>query len=336
MAIVVEVLNRSGHVISSHKFSGERVVIGRGLNVDLTLQDPHIDARHLIVERAEDTHNLYCEDINSRNGVYQLRARKPGYGISFKHKMRLASRKLFYSGQQFLLGRTVIRIYDADHPVAAPLALSRWEDIGHGLSHWGVWLSTIVAIVLCQGVDAYLDDPTQKNLWRYVLPSGYALLAALGYAGLWAFIGRNLRHEGRFTVHFSIALLGILALTAFDWFLPVLVFNLRLWWAQTMISALFSAVLAFAVGFLALHFAAHLKPAVRAAVAMVVPTALLLSVIIATITRPEFQPTPGYETALVSPKWQVRGSIEREEFLDEAFELFKQAADDTIDDKAEE
>lgn len=329
MAIVIEVLNRAGHVISVHKFGTDRVVIGRGLNADLTLHDPHLDARHCVIDRSVDTHNLYCEDAQSLNGVWQLFSRKPGYGITFKNKTRLGGKTLFYSGQQFLLGRTVLRVYAADHPVVAPLPMSRWEELGHGLSHWAVWLGAMLAIIVSQSLDAFLANPTQDNVLQYVLPSGYALIAAAAYAGLWAFVGRNLRHEGRFATHFSVALLAILALACIEWLMPFVVYNLRLWWAQAALDTVFTALLTFVVGLSTLLYATHLKPLVRALVALVIPMAMLLSTAIGALTEPDFSAVPPYETALVAPHWQLRQGVVPETFMAQAKTLFATPTEET-------
>lgn len=336
MAIVIEILNRAGHVINTYKFAGDKVVIGRGLNADLTLHDPHLDARHCAIELAPDSHNLYCEDAKSLNGVFLLNSKKQGYGITFKNKTRLSKRQLFYSGQQFLLGRTVIRVYHADHPVVAPLPLSRWEEIGHYLSHWSVWLPVMCGIVVLQSLDSYLNNPTRENILQYILPSGYALLGALTFAGIWAFVGRNLRHEGRFSTLFSVALLTLLLAAVLDWLLPIFVYNSGLWWAQSAIDTLLGAGLAFAAGLLTLLYATHLKLLPRVLVALIIPTVLVLSLVIGAITKPEFRSSPAYETALVAPHWQVRSGIEEGQFLTEVQSLVRDVKDDIHSDDQEE
>ncbi len=324
MAIVVEVLNRSGHVISTHKYDSQKVEIGRGLDADLTLHDPHVDAHHLVIECMSESHNLYCEDLHSLNGVWLLSSKRPGYGITLKNKNRLTQRRLFYSGQQFMLGRTILRVYVSDHPVASPIPLSKWEDIGHRLSHWGIWVSAGLCIVVLQSLSSYFNNPTQDNLLQYILPSGYALIGALTYAGVWAFVGRNLRHEGKFLTHLSVALLTVLMSVLVNFSLPVVLFNTGFWWLSDFIDSTFSALLAFAGIWLALLYSTQLKKWPRLSVSMIAPAAILLSVVIGALTRPEFRSAPPYEKALVGPSWQWREPVTLELYSQSAAGLFDQ------------
>lgn len=224
-----------------------------------------------------------------------------------------------------MLGRTIIRVFAADHPVVAPLPFSQWEEVGHRLSHWSVWLTAVLAMVLLQSLDAFLNNPTQKNVLQYILPSGYQLLGALAYGGIWAFIGRILRHEGKFATHFSVALLILLVSSALNWVMPVIIYNLKLWWVRDAIETFLSAALVFVAGLMALMYATHLKIVTRVFVALLAPTAMVLTLIISAITRSEFHSSPSYETALVAPVWQWRAAIDEATFINKTQELFNQA-----------
>lgn len=322
MAIVVEVQNRSGGVIQTQTFDSNKVSIGRGLNNDFIVHDQHADATHLCIEQGEATHNFYCEDQNTLNGVWLLMSKLPSRAVSLKGQSRLHGRKLFYSGQQFLVGRTIVRVFSSEHPVAPTLAFSRWEQVVATLSHWWVWLTALVATVALQSYGGYLNNPIQGHFFQYLLPSAYVVFGALFYAGVWGFIGKNLKHESRFAAQFSLALLAVLAIGLLDWLMPILIYNLKLWWVKGVIDELVGATIVFVMLLLTLLFATALKPVTRFFVALVIPVGLLLSFVISGFTQDDFKPTPSYETALVAPPWQWRRVVERTAFLQHTQQLY--------------
>ena len=324
MAIVVEVLNRSGLILHTHRYQGDTVKIGRSFDSDLILHDPHIEADHLEITLDTDTTNLYAKDCNSRNGTWLA----PGTGIArtvhFKQKQPVLGKRLFYSGQTFLVGRTILRVFHSSHLVPEAVPLSPWESIGYRLAYWWVWGSVLLSIIVLQSLNAYLHNPAQKNVLQYILPSGFAVIGALLFAGFWAFVGRNLKHEAKFSVHFSVALMGALALALFDMVLPVITFNLELGWIFGMAKELANAGVIFVVSIITLIYATSLKPVVRSLVALVIPLAIVLSVVIEVFTRPEFINAPSYDTALVTPPLNWRGSQSAQEFVEQASTLYSE------------
>jgi len=216
-------------------------------------------------------------------------------------------------------------VFFSGHVVPKAIPLSPWESFGYKLAHWWVWGAALVAVVVFQSCNAYLNNPVQKNALQYVLPSGYVVIGALMYAGLWAFVGRNLKHEAKFSVHFSVALLAALVLAVIDTFLPIAAFNFKLGWLAPVLKEVVSAVVVFGVGVVTLIYATAMKPFVRGAVASIIPTAILLSLIISLFTQPEFRGSPRYETAMVSPSWQWRSSNPPSEFMQQADGLYAKA-----------
>lgn len=333
MALVVQLINRSGAVIATQKFNQDRIVLGRALDSDVILQDPHVDARHLVVEMDPATQRLAARDLSSLNGTWRME--QSHHGVPGRRKSRFTSSP-FFSGQVFELGRTHVRICASSHEVAPALPMSRWESLGHSLAHWWVYSLLVALLIVLQIWDAYLSNPEADKLSQYALSALYPILAAVAFAGLWGFIGKNIRHDAKFPTHLSAALAAVLAVSAFEFIAPYWAFQFDLWQWQGTLTAVFSALVVFALGVVTLSMATHLVGVVRTAVASVVPALLLIPTLLGILGRPEFQPLPPYDRSMVEPAMQFRPVTDEEEFLQAADKLYAESVDDSASTQNEE
>lgn len=325
-AIVVQLINRAGAVISTQKFRKNQIVLGRALDCDVILQDPHVEARHMAVEIDPASHRLSGRDLATLNGTWRME--QSPRGVPGRRKNRFNDSP-FFSGQVFELGRTHIRICSAAHEVAPALPVSRWESLGHALAHWWIYSLLVVLLIVLQVWDAYLSNPESNKLSQYALSALYPILAAVGFAGLWGFIGKNIRHDAKFPTHLSAALGAVLAVSAFEFIAPYWAFQFGLWQWQGTITALFSAITVFALGVVTLSMATHLVGVVRTAVALVVPVLLLIPTMLNVLGQPEFQSMPPYDKSMVEPVMQFRAVTDVGEFLNAADQLYAESLEDS-------
>lgn len=316
MAIIVERINRSGQVLQTEVHDKPEITLGRGFDCDIILSDPHVDRYHARIEMNPETGAFRCLDQNSRNGVWLLHNGPLAGALRKKNRIR---RSPFYSGQTFALGRTLLRIYASDHQVAPAEPMSRWEEIGHSLSHW--WLSLFLTLVLMGLLvwDGFLNDPRADSLPEHGLQALYLVLGAVLFAGVWAGIGRSSRHDGKFALQLNIALFGLVLFSVAESLLPFLVFNLNMWSMSAWLSALFPAVILFLVLYFALIYSTHLGMVARMAVATSIPAvALVIPLLVESAKKVDFDSVPNYNRALVSPKWQYRQPVSLDQFLEDA------------------
>lgn len=326
MALVLQLINRAGVVIATHRFHQDRLVVGRALDCDLVLQDPHVDAHHLEITMDAHTGRLSGRDLGSLNGTWRL-AQNPR-GVLNK-KTALSHEGPFFSGQVFELGKTHLRICSSLHEVAPPLPLSRWEALGHFMAHWWIYCVLGLLMIGLQVWDSYLSEPSTKKLSQFALGAIYPVLAAVVYAGVWGFIGKNIRQDNKFTSHLTAALAAILVVTAFEFSAPYWAFHWELGRWETNIVTVFTAAMVFGVGFISLSFATHLRGFGKSAVAMVAPLLLLIPLVLDILGEPEFLPVPPYDRSLVEPAWQLRPSDEVDDFLAAARKLYPELGDET-------
>lgn len=332
MAIVVQLINRAGAVIVTQKFDKDHIVLGRALDCDVILQDPHVEARHMAVEVDAASQRLSGRDLSTLNGTWRMEQNPRG--VPGRRKTRFFDSP-FFSGQVFELGRTHIRICSAAHQVAPAMPMSRWESLGHALAHWWIYSLLVVLLIVLQIWDSYLSNPESNKLSQYALSALYPILAAVAYAGLWGFIGKNIRHDAKFPTHLSAALGAVLAVSAFEYIAPYWAFQFGLWQWQGTITALFSAITVFALGVVTLSMATHLAGMVRTAVALVVPVVLLIPTLLGVLGQPDFQPLPPYDRSMVEPVMQFRAVTDADEFLEAADQLYVEFHEDSASTSGE-
>jgi hypothetical protein len=118
------------------------------------------------------------------------------------------------SGDRVTVGRTNLRVYASDHAVEPThqMMLSSW--LGHGRSH-SLFASLMMVFALAAVMFISYQERTTKLDWNPLfLEALYAGLVVLFWAGIWALIGRLLRHQPNFTAQlgFTALVTGIVAL----------------------------------------------------------------------------------------------------------------------------
>jgi hypothetical protein len=322
VALIVQIINRSGVPISSHRVSAERVVLGRALDSDVILQDPHVNPHHLEIVVDSATGKLMARDMSTINGTWCIEQNKRG-SVS-RHKSPLNGAGPFFSGQIFELGKTYVRICSTQHAVAPALPLSRWDALGAATSHWWLFVLLGVMLITLDIWDGFLSNPDRKHMAKNAIEALYPILAAGVYAGIWGLVGKIIRHDAKFTSHFTVALAGMLALTCIQVIMPYGVFNLGGWEFQPLIDAAVSGILLLILGLISLSLATHLRNLARFAIAMIAPVLIMVTSVQGIISRAEFRSAPPYDRSLVEPKWQFRQANTVEEFLSVSQDLYAQ------------
>lgn len=318
MAVIIEFVNRNGQVLRSESFDKDSILLGRGYHCDLILADPHVEAEHLLVQHNSTSGAFICEDRRTTNGTWAILGR-PGW---FQPRSkRISGPAHTFSGQIYRLGRTYLRLVSPAHHVPPALPISRWEGVGEILSRG--WLCALLALMLValRTVDAYLSAPQAGNLVQYSLNAVNMLFMAVFYGVFWTVVGKNFGQDAKFATQFSIALLGLLLVSAFEFTLPFWLYNFNIWHFGRYLTELFAALTLFAAIYTTLVYVSRLRPTGRVVMASIVPVVLLIPVALEAVSRADFDPVPDYNRALVAPGWQMRPVVSTAEFLRDAREL---------------
>ena len=185
MELVIEVVTRSGKVLSLHPVSGERIRIGRGYDNHLILQEEHVCPFHaeLVID---DSGELVLVDHSEVNGVKD------------KHNQPLPERVRVNSGDVFTIGKHHVRILKPDHPVAEAKRINVFEDMARALNHWYLALALAIVFGLWNLVDTYFSAFQEVTWSQMAVKSIFITLGVAVIPIVVALLARVFRKEVKF------------------------------------------------------------------------------------------------------------------------------------------
>jgi len=294
MGFIVEVTSRSGRVIERHRINGSVATLGRAFDNDVILSDPYVDANHAVIEATEQ-------------GL-QIRATRTGIPVWIGRKTIDETPALLASGDSVSLGRTHLRIYALDHPVASVLSFDRIEQLFSSLTTPSRLVMALTGFVALIALDTWLRSYQTMEFSRLVQELISYLTMTLAWATCWAVVARISRGEPRFFHHWLVAVIAVALNQVGEFLLEVIAFNTGSLTTVQMIRYLIEgACLAFALT-LNLRFALRQSPVARHAYAqgfawLIVGYAVLTawSLDDLFLLYPEFDATVLPETFRVAP-----------------------------------
>lgn len=201
---LIECLDRDGQVLRTESVTRWPVSIGRALDCDVVLDDPHVAARHLILQPGNAGLELQVGD--TLNGVELAGAHLPAGG-----------RAPLASGQGLRLGGTRLRVRLPDEPLAPerPLAghqLREWAQAGHAGPgvRWTTLLGwAMVALTWLMALHWLESDPGTPAA-SYLSAGLGALTGVLAWSFFWAVGNKLFQRRLRFGEHLQLALRHLL------------------------------------------------------------------------------------------------------------------------------
>ncbi|MCW7537110.1 FHA domain-containing protein [Aquabacterium sp. A7-Y] len=206
---LIEVLDRDGQLRQSYPVTAWPVSLGRSLDCDIVLDDPHVAPRHLSLEGRPEGLLLAVGD--SVNGVKSGRS-----------WLRAGSSALRPPGEELLLGGTRLRVRLRGEPLAPEVAVPRPGSWRPGLpasalgasALWLAWMSW----------EEYLATDPGEFLLRFALMVIVSCAALSLWSLLWALGSKLFRHRFDYWTHLRIAASGLLASGVLGALLAVLAF----------------------------------------------------------------------------------------------------------------
>ncbi len=320
MRIVLEEVNRNKKVLQRHRFSlaeqnesqsKSNISIGRALDNDLILNEPHVSPHHLQIS-LNDQGKMVLTDLNSENGIRSINRRE------------IPSGSIVNSGDVFLLGRSYVRVWDDQHPVEPAWKLHGVEDFFYSFSSIGAVLVLLFMFVASKwqisSMNNYADIPFSIIMQDLIT----SLMVIVGWASLWSLGGRMLRHDGRFLGHCSVTLLAAICIHWFPVLIKWLLFNLQLGLWMPEARYFFNGAVLSLLLWSNFYLALPQKPNTRIIWANSIAWGLVLIYILPPIfDKNSFRGYPRYDSLLMpsSAVWANPEDINR--FIQRGDELFK-------------
>jgi hypothetical protein len=232
---LLEVLDRDGHVRQSLPVTQWPASVGRALDNDLVLDDPHIAAHHFHIDA--DAGGVFVQVGDTLNGL-----RSEGHHWARGERVAVGSEPLHLDAGD---SRLCLRL--AEHVLAPELPLwhaprSLWHSVWPPL---GAGALVLVALLFNTWLDTDPDDLV-RGLGSMLTA---ALSAGLTWCAAWALVSKIFTRRSHFWWHVRVLLLGFLALEVGGAATHLLAFALSWPWASD-----FTFVLGYAIGVTMLYF----------------------------------------------------------------------------------
>jgi len=195
---LIEIVERDGRVRQQLDVQGWPLTIGRALDRDLVIEDPHVAAAHAVLSTDADG-KLWLEVGDTHNGVrVGRRTLRAGERVALEP-----------GGEPLHFGLTRLRVRRAGDPVPA-------EKLLVGLSSprtlaWTVVLTLALWVVLLGQHWIQSDPNSNLTQWLPVLLGPPGALAL--WCAAWALASKLFQHRFEFGAHWAHAVRWLLGLT---------------------------------------------------------------------------------------------------------------------------
>jgi len=314
MAIVIEIINRAGHVQRCHVFDKQCITIGRAYTNDVIIADPYIDPAHASISCIDDSEQgLYftCDDLSSTNG------------ISDSKGLKQAATSYYQAGEVINLGKTLIRINSTATAVPAAVRLSAWEQVSDNLARARAVILVSLLCVLLTTIDTYLSSFNVQNKTAEYAIVVYLLLSIVVYAGVFAFLGKALRQDSRFWLYYTLVGLSIAFIALYDLFTGLIFFNLNLGISHWFDSLAYALVIALLIYF-SIQSASSFKVFTRIAIASIIPGLIIINLTVNMSKNNDFNWRPQYDVSAYFQSVYFAKSNTKKEVLDTSKVLYQQ------------
>jgi hypothetical protein len=321
MEIIIEEITRGHKLIARHKFMQESINIGRGYHNDIIIADPHVCADHLTINFQEG--QWLVSDENSINGSYVE---------DNKTKISL-NQHVIGSGQIFTLGKTLVRIIFPDHPVAASITFSPFEDIINLARHPVSLALSISIFALITAWLFHLHNPVEVTFTQLLVPAiGMTLLFSLWPAGV-ALVSHLTKHDARFWGQLGICFVFFNLMWASDFIENLISFNTASGSLLNLLINLLPIAIAFCLFWVNCYVGFHMTDKRKIFIASCLTLLLFGGSFLVQLSKtPDFSIKPHFNTTLMAPSYLFTQSNTVQGFIENSQSLFDEAQKEAQDD----
>lgn len=318
--IILEIMSPSTASHELRVFEQPCVRIGRGFGNDVILQDPYASAEHAMVGISADG-KIEITDCHSDNGVFLM-----------SHQKIFGSAHIL-SGEMFVVGRTKIRVFLPEHPVAMTkkIVLETSPNPEKSLTLWYAIIGFLV-LYFFEFAGRYPYEPMEVS--QFIFYEFVILLGICFLAGIWALVGRLINQSPRFGQQLTLLCFFAIAMIPIRNICTYLGYAFASSVVQGIISILLAASALALLIFYQLSIATALGRRVKVISSIMVPVVLAALGFIGTIAfRNDFRTSPDF-FALSKPPFVYPVKVfQSSEFISQTKEVFTQLSNKDLDSK---
>jgi FHA domain len=311
MELVFEITSRSGRSIERHKLQGDEISIGRAYDNQLILSDETVSPHHALIT-ADSKGHIIIRDLDSING------------ISNGNHERFHGDITLVSGNEYLLGKTRIRIFTLDHQIAEAVSLSNIDwTINYFARNW-VTFGAMLMLILLMVAETWMETDSEFKLESYINPIFGALALTIFAALFWGLISRIVKHEMRFKAQFTVISLYVVLAFCSIYLYEFVLFNSMNYIITVSFYVFITIVLLAVLFWFNLHIATYQSNAQRWKIAIFLSaTIVILSMFSDVIERTEFSLDPHYIAEIKPPILRVVSGADIDKFIQNSSSIFE-------------
>lgn len=288
--LVVEVRDSHHRIQGFYPLRALPASIGRGYDNDIILDDPHVCARHLVIDGDES--GWQVRDDDSVNGVQGNDGERADYHVS--------------SGDEIVIGRTHLRFFAPDHPVDAARRLHDRSNILDGLLVMGGILGLLSVMMLVFAFNDYLTIEREVQVEKLIVGTLPVVVAVLIWAGGWSLLAYIVRRHLYFYYFLSISVVYVLLDLILEILIRLVAFNIINSWIIEALSYFTGGILLVGLFYASMRQAFVISTRRALSLANIFSWGLVaVFVFVAYANRAEFSRNPDYPAELKPPMVRV-------------------------------
>lgn len=197
MELVIEQVGRGSRHFEFQQVSGERITIGRGYDNDIILSDPHICPHHAEIT-TNDKGEIILRDLKSVNGTHT------------KKHQPIQADYVITSGEEVIIGKTHIRIFQHDHAITPSVRLNIIEQVANTAGKPWVTALAFILVVLLNILLGFSEQLKEFHTGRMLIYVMDVVLMIVVWVTGWSIYARLKKHELRLFAQLTVSLVFIL------------------------------------------------------------------------------------------------------------------------------
>ncbi|QBY04687.1 FHA domain-containing protein [Thalassotalea sp. HSM 43] len=312
MELIIEEISRNKKIKARHKFATKEISIGRGFDNDIILSDPHICPEHLAIKWQDN--QWYVQDLQTLNGTM------------LSDRQHIADWHPIKSGDIILLGKTQLRLFLPNHPVAQSIAFTKVEQFVENCGRWTFLIAMVALFCAISFALTYLQVSQVEVPYSQIVMS--VVYSTIAYAmwpllcSLMAFLNKN---ESRVGSQMGVSFLMLNLFWLVDFIDATMAFNLSSQINWQWLTTVLYVALTFSLFWFNLYIAFSQSKWRRVTI-----SALLTVIIFGGLylqdrgDSVDFNPHPVFDSTIMIPALSVSPASSVDEYIEDSNRLFEE------------